>query len=224
MKGFIFNTIFVLIGGSAGLLLEKKIDERVKNTIFDALGLFTLYIGIKMAFSCKDAIPVVFSIVLGTFLGTLFSIEEKVTNFLDKINANFLKGKTNMEGFIVASTLFCIGSMTIIGSLKDGLYHDATLIKTKSIMDGFASLILSSKYGLSVLYSAASVFLIQGGLTLFSTKLTFLSSVKVMEYIDGTGGIIVVAIGLNLLNLKNIKTLNMLPSLLIVFLYSLLWH
>jgi len=222
MKGYILNSIFVLVGSFIGLFLGRHINEKIKNSVFNALGLFTFFIGIKIALSCKDIIPVVFCIVLGTFLGSFFNIEENLSLFLEKLNKKISSSKGNIEGFITASTLFCVGSMTIIGSIKDGLYNDALLIKTKSVMDGFASIILSSKYGVSVVYSVASVFIIQGVLTMFSTQLTVLASNKMMEYIDGVGGILVLGIAFNLLNLKEIKTLNMLPSLIFIIMYGLL--
>lgn len=221
MKGYIINTILVIAGSMTGILVGKRVNEEIKRAVFNALGLFTLFMGLKMAFSCRDIIPVVFCLVLGTFAGSLLRIEEFVSSSLENLSTRFSGNSTNLEGFIAATTLFCVGSMTIIGSIKDGLYNDAALIKTKSVMDGFASIILSSRYGISVIYSSVSVFLIQGFLTLFSNHLTVLSSSKMMEFIDGTGGIIVLGIALNLLSLKQIKTLNMLPSLLFIILYGL---
>jgi uncharacterized membrane protein YqgA involved in biofilm formation len=111
--------------------------------------------------------------------------------------------------------------MTIIGSLKDGLYHDGTLIRTKSVMDGFASFILASRYGPPVAFSAATVLVIQGALTIFSGSLTFLTTQRIMNNIDGVGGIIVLAIGLNLLKLKALKTIDMLPGIILIVLYGL---
>ncbi len=221
MKGYILNTILVIAGTITGLFIGKRIDERIKTAVFNALGLITLFVGFKMALSCKDIVPVVFSVVLGTFVGTMAKIEEGVTKLLVGLNERFSQGKASIEGFIAASILFCVGSMTIIGSIKDGLYGDSTLIKTKSVMDGFASVILASRYGMSVMYAAVTVFVIQGALTVFSGTLYFLASQKMMGFIDGVGGIMVLGIGLNLLNLKSLKTMNMLPSLIIVILYGL---
>lgn len=221
MKGYIINTGFVILGTLGGLFIGKRISDELKGAIFNTLGLFTLFIGIKMALSCHDIIPTVFCLAIGTFIGTVIKMEEHVNLIFENLTEKYQSTVTNLEGFITATTLFCVGSMTIIGSIKDGLYNDATLIKTKSVMDGFASLILSAKYGTSVLFSALSVFIIQGLLTHFSTYLTFLSSTKMMGLIDGVGGIIVLGIGINLLGLKQIKTLNMLPALLLIVLYGL---
>lgn len=221
MKGYILNTFFVLTGSLLGVFIGKRISNNVKDAVFNTLGILTLLIGIKMAISSQDVVALAFCIVLGTFLGTSIKIEESVTNVLNKLSSNYFNSKTNLEGFIVASTLFCVGTMTIIGSVKDGLYNDTILIKTKSVMDGFAAIILTSKFGISVIFSALTVFIIQGALTIFSQHLTILASTKMMGFIDGIGGMIVIGIALNLLNIKHIKTLDMLPSLVFIVIYGL---
>jgi uncharacterized membrane protein YqgA involved in biofilm formation len=163
----------------------------------------------------------VFALVLGTFAGSVMKLEDRLHGHLNRLNDSYLSGKYDIEGFLIASTLFCVGSMTIIGSLKDGLYNDSLLIKTKSVMDGFASFILASRYGPSVAFSAATVLVMQGILTVFSGWLTFLTAERMMNNIDGVGGIIVLAIGVNLLKLKTIKTIDMLPGLVLIVLYGL---
>jgi len=181
----------------------------------------TVIVGLTMSLNGRDIIPIVFCLVLGTFAGTALRIEGRVNDLLNRLNTSYLSGKYNVEGFLVASTLFCVGSMTIIGSLKDGLYNDATLIQTKSVMDAFAAFLLASRYGLPVLFSAVTVFAFQCVLTLFSKNLTFLTAERMMNNIDGVGGIIVVAIGLNLLKLKTMMTIDMLPALVLIVLYGL---
>lgn len=224
MKGFIINTIFVLTGSTLGIIAGKKIKDDIKETIFNILGIITLFLGIKMALSSPNIIYVVVSLVSGTILGSYLKIEETIHESLHRLQEKYFNKMEHIEGFIIASTLFCVGSMTIIGSIKDGLYNDAVLIKTKSIMDGFASILLASQYGISVIFSSITVFVIQGLITFFSKYLTFLLSSLMMGYIDGVGGLIILSIGLNLLKLKNIKTLNMLPSLIIVIILAKWLH
>jgi uncharacterized protein len=222
MKGYLFNSLLVIIGSLFGLVAGKRIHENTKEAVFGVLGLVTAFVGLKMSLNGSDIIPIVFCLVLGSFSGAALRLEDRLNDSLNRLNGSFLSGKYDTQGFIVASTLFCVGSMTIIGSLKDGLYNDGMLIKTKSVMDGFAALLLASRYGVSVAFSAATVFVVQGGLTLFSKHLTVLTSPRMMNNIDGVGGIIVLAIGLNLLTLKSTKTLDMLPSLLLIVFYGLL--
>jgi uncharacterized protein len=221
MKGYVFNSILVAGGSVLGLLAGMRIRENTKDAVFNVLGLVTAFVGLKMALNGSDIIPIVFCLVLGSFAGHILRLEDRLNDLLTGLNRSCFSGKYNTDGFLTASTLFCVGSMTIIGSLKDGLYNDGTLIKTKSVMDGFAALLLASRYGRSVSFSAITVFVIQGGLTLFSGSLTFLTSQRMMNNIDGVGGIIVLAIGLNLLKLKNIKTIDMLPALVLIVLYGL---
>jgi uncharacterized membrane protein YqgA involved in biofilm formation len=221
MKGYLFNALLVVGGSLLGLLVGRKIHDNVKDAVFNVLGLVTAFVGIKMALNGSDIIPIVFALVIGSFIGSALKLEDRVHGALNSLNDSYLSGKYDIEGFLVASTLFCVGSMTIVGSLKDGLYNDSTLIKTKSVLDGFASFVLASRLGPSVAFSAITIIVIQGILTYSSAFLTMLTSQWMMNNIDGVGGIIILAIGLNLLKLKTIKTIDMLPSLLLVVLYGL---
>lgn len=221
MKGYVFNSLLVAGGSIAGLAAGARVREGVKESVFAVLGLVTAYVGLKMGLNGNDIIPIVFCLVIGTFVGSLLRIEDRVHGALNGLNDSFFAGKYDIEGFLIASTLFCVGSMTVIGSLKDGLSGDSTLIKTKSVMDGFAAFVLASRYGRSVAFSAITVFSVQGALTVFSGSLFFLTATRMMSNIDGVGGIIVLAIGLNLLKLKGIKTIDMLPALVLIVLYGL---
>lgn len=221
MKGYLFNSLLVAIGSALGLLAGKNISDTVKDSVFSVLGLVTMYVGIKMSLNGSDVIPIVFSLAFGTLLGSTLRIEDRVHSSLNGLNSSYLMGRYDIEGFLIATTLFCVGSMTIIGSLKDGLYNDAALIRTKSIMDGFASFVIASRYGPSVLFSAVTVLVVQGVFTVFSGSLMFLTPQRMMNNIDGVGGIIVLAIGLNLLKLKTIKTIDMLPGIALIVLYGL---
>jgi hypothetical protein len=220
MKGYLFNSLLVAGGSGLGLLVGKKITDTVKNEVFNVLGLITAFVGIKMSLNGSDIIPIVFTLVLGCFAGSALRLEDRLHGQLNRLNESYLSGKYDIEGFLVASTLFCVGSMTIIGSLKDGLYNDGTLIKTKSVLDGFASFVLASRYGPSVAFSAVTILVMQGALTIFSGSLTFLTAQRIMNNIDGVGGIIVFAIGLNLLKLKTIRTIDMLPAIVLIVVYG----
>jgi uncharacterized membrane protein YqgA involved in biofilm formation len=221
MKGFIVNTLLVAGGGIVGTFGCNKINDDVKDAVFNVLGLLTLFFGIKMCIACNKVVPVVICMTLGTLLGSIIDLEGRVNDRLESLRDSFLSGRGNIEGFVTASILFCMGSMAIVGSIKDGLYNDWALIKTKSIIDGFSAMLLATKYGISIIFSAVTVFIIQGLLTFLSKYMTFLISSSMVSYIDGAGGIIVIAISFNLLNLKQIKTLNMLPSLLLIILYGI---
>ncbi len=215
MKGYLLNTITVLFGSLIGVYVGKRISDQIKESVFNALGLITIFIGIKMALQGKDIIIIVLSVVLGTLAGALIGLEDNVSIVVDRVKSRYFPEDSNSQGFIVATTLFCVGSMTIIGSLKDGLYNDPTLIQTKSVMDGFASIILTARYGISVAFSALSVFVIQGGITILSKYLPLFSD-RFIHNLDGVGGILILSIGFNLLNITTIKTLDLLPSIIIL--------
>ncbi len=221
MKGYLVNTLAVAGGSLLGLLGRDRLPENLKDGVFTVLGLVTLFLGVKMSLNGVDLIAIVVCLVLGTLLGTLLRLEERTENVLGRLTRPGLSGRQDLQGFLTASTLFCVGSMTIIGSLKDGLSGDGTLIRTKSVLDGFASLLLASRYGLPVLFSAITVFVVQGALTLFSSGLTLLTAPRIMNDIDGAGGIIVMGIGLNLMGIRTVRTADMLPALLLIVLFGL---
>lgn len=221
MKGFIFNSLLVIAGSAVGFISGNRINDDVQDSVIAVLGLITLFVGIKMGLACSNVIPVVICLTLGTVAGSLLDIEGRVADLLNNLKGAYFSDKSAFEGFIIASALFCVSSMTIIGSIKDGLYNDAMLIKTKSVMDGFTAILLTAKYGVSVAFSAVTVFVFQGLLTLSAKHLSVLATGRMMSNIDGVGGIIVAAIGLNLLNIKHIKTLDMLPSLVFIIIYGI---
>ncbi|MCX7991334.1 MAG: DUF554 domain-containing protein [Proteobacteria bacterium] len=219
MKGYLVNTVTVMLGSFAGIYFGKKIKDEVTEKVFNVLGFITIFLGIKMTLTGKDIIIIVLSLVIGTLAGSLIDLEVKVSSSLEKLKRSFKK-EGKIEGFLIASVLFCVGSMTIIGSIKDGLYNDATLIKIKSVMDGFASFVLSSRYGIPVAFSSLTVLVVQGTITISSGYLAGLSQ-SFISNLDGVGGIIVLSLGFNLLKIKNIKTLDMLPSLVFLPIFSL---
>ncbi len=221
MKGYLFNSLLVAAGSAAGLIAGNTVRENVKSGVFAVLGLVTAFIGFRMSMNGNDVIPIVFCLVLGMCFGSVLRIEDRLNNGLKALNHSWFSGQFDTEGFLIASALFCVGSMTLIGSLKDGLYNDDALIKTKSVMDCFASFLLAARYGKSVIFSAVTVFAVQGSLTVFSSYLMFLTPQGMMNNIDGVGGIIVLAIGFNLLELKKIKTVDMLPALVFIVVYGL---
>jgi hypothetical protein len=181
-----------------------------------------IVLGIKMAFEKHDFLAVLISLVLGTIFGEMIDIEKK----LDNLGA-YIQKKTKTDsgtfvlGFVTSSILFCVGSMTIIGAIKDGLNNDPSVLYVKSMLDGVSSIILSSTLGIGVLFSVIIILVYQGGLSLLASGALFLMENEI--YVNGisvAGGIIIIGIGLNMLNLTKIKTANMLPSLFVVPLYD----
>ncbi|MFU2158656.1 DUF554 domain-containing protein [Caldisericum sp. AR60] len=227
MKGTIINVITVLVGSTLGLIIGERFPERVKKIVIQSIGLFTMLIGITMIIKSTKFIEIFLSLILGSITGELLRIDERLEGLMEKIKSKISPNSPHfVEGFITATLVFCVGAMTVVGSIQEGLTGDATLLITKSIMDGITSLTLASGLGIGVMFSAISVFLIQGSLTLLGSKLLFLMQDVYINNFTGLGGVLILAIGIELLNIEKIKILNMLPSLvylpIIIYISSLL--
>jgi uncharacterized membrane protein YqgA involved in biofilm formation len=224
MKGTLVNTATVLLGSSLGLLIGVRFPERIKTVVMHALGLSTLLIGFKMAFKTDNVLLVIGSLALGGIIGELIKLEEGLEGL-----GEFIKKKVRSQsgnfvlGFVTSSLVFCIGPMTIIGSIQDGVSGDASVLYVKSLLDGFASMAFASSLGIGVIFSSLTVLVFQGGLTLLGEKLSFLLRPAVMNELVATGGLIMVGIGIYLLGIKRIKVANFLPSLVIAVILALLF-
>ncbi len=217
MLGTIVNTATVITGSLIGLTLHKYLPEKITKIVFQALGLFTLFLGFKMALQTEQMLVMVVSLVLGGITGELLKLEERTEKLGDKLKSK-LKSKNEKftEGLMTAFLMFCIGSMTILGALEEGIKHDPTLLLTKSVMDGFSSIMLAAGLGIGVLFAAIPLFLYQGGLTLLASWLGDFISQGVITEISATGGVLLIGLGINILELKKIKVLNLLPALVYV--------
>ncbi len=221
MKGTFVNIITVIAGSFIGILIGTKFPENIKKIAFDGVGLSSLALGIMLALKTDNIIIMVFSILFGAIIGELLKIEEFLENLGDKIK-NKVKAKSSFtEGFITATLIFCVGSMAIIGSINEGLTGDATILYTKSILDGITSIALSSTLGIGVMFSTLPILIYQGGITLFSSTIKNLFTTHAINMITGVGGVLIIGIGLNLLGIKKIKLANFLPALIIAFILSI---
>ncbi|AMW32346.1 hypothetical protein SAMN04488510_10874 [Fervidobacterium changbaicum] len=206
----IVNSVAVVFGSSIGFLFRKGISERFRRVLFAAVGLSTIGIGLKMILGANNFLIVLFSMVVGGVIGEFFDLEGK----LKAIGDNIKEGDFS-TGFVTSSLLFLVGPMTIVGSITAGLNGDGNIIYTKSLLDFISSIVLSSTYGLGVMLSALSVLVIQGGITLFASLLTFLTSPVYLNDLVAVGGLMVFGIGLRILEIKDPKVGNYLPALLV---------
>ena len=214
MTGTIVNAGAILAGGLIGLAAGGRIPQRVKTILMQALGLSTLIIGLKMALSTQEVIPIVGSLLLGALTGELLRIEdglEKVGYWLQKRSRS--NSSTFVSGFVTTSVLYCTGAMVIIGAIQDGTTGNATTLYVKAMLDGVASIAFASTLGIGVLFSVASVFLVQGSITLLSSNLVFLQRPDILGPITSTGGLLIIAIAINVLNIAKIRVGNLLPAL-----------
>lgn len=193
-----------------GMALGKAISERFKKVLFQAVGLTTVGVGIKMTLDTSNFIIVLLALAFGAIVGEILDIEEKLSRV-----GKFSNDSTRFaKGFVAATTLFLVGPMTIVGSIRAGLLNDGTLIYVKSVLDFISSIVLASLYGVGVLLTSVVVLLVQGGVVSLASQLSFLTQQTYLANFTGAGGLIVLAIGLRLLELKDIKVGNLLPALI----------
>ena len=223
MIGVFVNVATVLLGSLVGLLFRKGIPERISTAMMLAIGLCTLYIGIDGALEGSNTIVLILSMVIGTLIGTLIDIDDKINRIGQIIERKMKKEgeKTSIaEGFMTASLLFCVGAMTIVGSLNAGLTGDNTLIFTKSILDLISSCLLASTLGVGVMFAAIFVLVVQGGLVLLAGLLQgVLTDQALIAEITCAGSVMIIGLGLNILGITKLKVANFLPALLLVPLF-----
>ncbi|MEI0603129.1 DUF554 domain-containing protein [Brachyspira alvinipulli] len=225
MLAVFVNMIAVLIGSLIGLIFKNKLSKRYENPVFVSAGIISLTIGIMMAITTKHILIFAISMMLGGLTGTFVKIEEKIEYF-----GEFLKRKFTLKdnsgnfalGFLTASILFCSGSMAIVGSFQAGTQGVYDLIFTKSVIDGFVAIFMSTVYGVGVSFSIISIFLYQGTLTILSSFLEPYVSETMLTEVSAVGGATVMMIGINLLKLAKIKTGDFLPALIYSILLVLL--
>lgn len=221
MVATIINCITVFLGSLIGVRLSSRIDDKLKEVLFICIGMISLVIGIRMCFEFTKTLYVVVSLTAGGLIGYLLDIDGAILKFGHLLEKAVTRGKPGTEssfahGFLNASLLFCVGAMTIVGSIRAGVSGDYELILTKSVMDGVSSVIFAAGMGIGVAFSIISIIVIQGGLTLLAMAFGNFIPQLVITEISGLGGVMIIMIGLNLLNLKEIKTANFLPSIVIV--------
>jgi len=217
MTGTIINILAIIVGSIIGLLIHSNLPDRIKKIVFQAIGLFTAFLGISMALKTNEILIMIFSIVIGAIIGEVLKLEE----YLEKIGniaKRKLKSKNEkfIEGFVTSFLLFSIGSMTILGSIEQGLGDEPKLLIAKSILDGFSSVILASSFGFGVLLSIIPVFFTEMGITIFAKWIDKYLEVAVIDELTAVGGLLLIGLAINILEIKKIKVTNMLPALVVV--------
>jgi uncharacterized membrane protein YqgA involved in biofilm formation len=216
--GTLINTLTVLAGGGLGLLIGDKIPDRVRVIIVQVIGLVTLAIGLRDVMNTDNMVFPLVGMVIGAILGEFLKIEDRLALLGDLLRRKFAKnaGESKfVNGFVTATLLFCIGPLTILGAIEDASGKTPQLYIIKGTLDGFMSVIFGAIHGVGVLFSAVSVFVVQGTLTLFGTQLDSLLNDRMRIELFATGGIAVMAIGLNLLDIKKIRLGSLLPGLIV---------
>jgi uncharacterized membrane protein YqgA involved in biofilm formation len=230
LTGTLVNAATVLVGTLIGTLLGDRLPDRIRETVLHGLGLFVLALGVVEAgqafsgpladFTRASAVVVLGSVVVGGVIGELLRIEDGLTRLGDWLRQRFAKGDEDShgrftEGFVVASLVFCVGPLTVIGSIQDGLNGDSQLLVIKAVLDGFAALAFSAALGWGVGFSVLTILVYQGALSLAAGAAAGGFSDAMIAAMTAVGGILIMAIGLRLLELRTIRVANLLPALVL---------
>ncbi len=223
MLGTVVNAIAIIIGGILGVLLKKNISERFKEIIMKAIGLGVLIIGIKEALGTGNVLLLMIAVIIGSVIGEAMELEKRLQWLGDFIQRRLGSNEgTFTKGFVTASVVYCVGALAIIGSLQSGLSGDHTTLFTKSILDGISSIIFASTLGIGVAFSAVPVFLYQGAITLLAGVVEPLMTESVVQEISAIGGLLIIGIGFNILEIKRFPVANMLPGILVPIIAGIL--
>ena len=221
MYGTYANVIAVIIGSIIGVILHRKFTERIKQLVFHGVGLVVLFLGVQMALKTANLAVLIFSVLVGAVVGEALEIDRyfhKAGNVLRSKSSFVFRDEKLSEGIITAFIIFCVGAMSILGAIEDGLNNDPSILYAKSMLDGFTSIALASIFGIGVLLSVIPLFIFQGGLTMLAAySKAFFTSALINE-LSAVGGILLIASGLNILEIKKIKVVNLLPALFVVIL------
>lgn len=215
MIGVIVNTATVIVGSIIGLLFKKFIPKDWGDFIMKGIALCVLYIGMQGALGGNNALIAIISMAVGAVIGLALDLDKHLNNFANRIEKKFKKDDNEIsiaEGFVSASLLFCVGAMTIVGSLNAGLQGDNTLLFTKATLDGISAIILSATLGIGVLLSAGFVFVFQGAIVLLAQLVAPVLTDACINEMTCVGSLLILAIGLNMLGVTKLKVMNYMPA------------
>jgi hypothetical protein len=217
MIGTLVNVATVIAGSLTGLLLKSRLPDRFIKIFFQVIGLFTLYLGVSMALKSTHVLQMVFSLIIGAVIGESLHLDRGLEKMADVVKKRFKnKNERFTDGLLTAFLLYCTGSLTILGAIEEGMNGDPHLLLIKSLMDGVSSIALASGLGIGVLFSAIPLLIFQGGITLLAMWLgDFFPAVMITE-LSAVGGILLLGLGIDILGIKKIKVINMLPALVVI--------
>ncbi len=215
MLGTIVNVAAVIAGSIIGMILKHRLPSKITTIVFQAIGLATIFFGVSMAFKSNNWVILILSLVSGAIIGQILNLDDLMNRVGEKLKT-ILKVSSDKfsDGLVTAFLLFCMGSMTVLGSLEEGMNNNADLLLAKSVMDGFSSIALAAAMGIGVLFSALPLLIYQGAITLFAGSLHEFLSTPLINEITATGGILLIGMGINILEIKKIPVLNLLPAFL----------
>ena len=226
MLGTIVNSLAIIAGSLLGLFFSKGIPDQYKEIILSAIGLSVILIGVKSALVSENLMVIIFSLILGALIGEGLKIEKKLADlggfFENRMAAKSGDSSSFARGFVTASLVFCVGSMAIVGSLESGLTGNHQTLFAKSVLDGVTSIIFASTMCIGVMFSSVAVFLYQGIITLTAVFMKNILVTETIEQMTSVGGMLIVAIGFNMLKITTIRVGNLIPAIFLPLAYYVL--
>lgn len=215
--GTLINTGLVIAGSGLGVLIGDRIPERMRTTLLQVIGLVTIALGVSDAIDTRNMVFPLVGMAIGALIGELLRLEDRLEGIGARLQKRFDRGggQSFVKGFVTASALYCVGPLTVLGAIEDASGDTPQLYIIKGLLDGFVSIMFAATYGIGVAFSALSVFVVQGGLTLGGTGLDSLLDDRMRTELFAAGGLAVIGIGLNLLQVTKIRLANLLPGLVL---------
>ncbi|MFA6981789.1 MAG: DUF554 domain-containing protein [Patescibacteria group bacterium] len=221
--GAFYNALAIIFGGIIGIFTCGKFSEKYKTSLYTVIAVVFLYMGINMAMSTVSILQIIISLILGSISGQYLGIHNILERFGESLRKRFANGSRSFaSGFVNSSVFFCVGAMSIVGALNEGIQGDRTLLIAKSVLDIFISMIFVSNYGVGVLFSSIVVFVYIGALTILSSLLGSFFSETLVNQLSALGGILVICIAINMADIKKIEVANLLPSFVFLVILHLL--
>ncbi len=224
MYGTIVNSLAIIAGSIVGFLFQHRFPKKIQQIVFQGLGLSAFLIGMQMALKVQYILPLIFSLIIGGIVGESINLDMKMEHFGNWLKSTIKsKDARFTDGFVAASILFCVGAMAILGPMDEGIRGDRTILLTKSILDGFASIALAASMGIGVAFSAIPILIYQGGIAILAGFSQNFFTSSMIQQLTAVGGILIVGISMNILEIKKINVTNLLPAIILSVIFSLLF-
>ena len=217
LSGTLLNAATVLVGGVLGTILGDRLPTALRDNVVRGIGLFTLAMGTKFAIDTSNLLFMLGAMLLGGVIGSIWGVDRRLNALGDALQRRFAAGRTSTvaEGFVTAAIIFCVGPLTFLGSIRNGLTGDATLLSVKSVLDGFTSIALAATLGWGVLLTIPLILVYQGGLALGASLLSGILSELQLREMSAVGGLLIIGVGLKLLNIRDVKVADYLPAIIV---------
>ncbi|MGI6607777.1 MAG: DUF554 domain-containing protein [Erysipelotrichaceae bacterium] len=223
MYGAIINAVLVIVGTTAGIIMGRFLTEELQNQLVIAMGLCVVYIAIDGMLEMTSALNMLLSMSAGTLLGNIIDLDGLIVIIGEKIQERFSYKSSIAAGFVNASLLFCVGGMAIVGSIQDGLTSDYSILLMKGIIDAVSAIVLAARYGIGVYISAGFVLVYEGLLSVLALVVAPVLTNECIVQLSAVGSIVLLAVGLNMLNMIKVKPMNMVPAIIISAILTVLF-